>query len=80
MIVYHKCVRLLLYPQLSESSLNLQYVKLCANACAGVCEAYKRLHRKMKAGYSPLSLQTVFLAGMHSSLKPRKHENIVEKF
>jgi hypothetical protein len=63
MILYHKCVRLLLYPLLSRPVLSLQYLKLCAEACAGICEAYKRLHRKLKADYSPLSLQSVFLAG-----------------
>lgn len=63
MILYHKCVRCLLFPQLSESLLNLQYVRLCAEACAGVCEAYKRLYRTLKADYTPLSLQSVFLAG-----------------
>ncbi|RDW58443.1 hypothetical protein BP5796_12373 [Coleophoma crateriformis] len=64
MILYHKCVRCLLFPQLSEPLLNLQYVKLCAEACAGVCETYKRLYRTLKPGYNPLSLQSVFLAGL----------------
>lgn len=64
MIFYYKCVRLLLYPQLAKPNLNLQYLKICAEACAGVCEAYKRLHRTLEADYSPLALQSMFLAGM----------------
>lgn len=66
MILYYKCVRLLLYPQLSKPNLNLQYLKMCAEACAGVCESYKRLHRILRADYSPLSLQSLFLAGSYN--------------
>ncbi|RDW60223.1 hypothetical protein BP5796_11829 [Coleophoma crateriformis] len=64
MVAYHKCVRLLLYPQLSEKPINKKYLNLCAQACGGVCTRYKSLHHSMNIGFSPLSLQNVFLAGL----------------
>ncbi|KAI1774282.1 fungal-specific transcription factor domain-containing protein [Hypoxylon cercidicola] len=64
LISYYRSVRSLLYRQLSEVPVNLQYLRLCAEAGAGICEGYKRLHRKFANGYSPISLQTVFLAGL----------------
>lgn len=79
-ILYYKCVRLLFYPQLLQPNLNLQYLKTCAQACAGVCESYKRLHRILKADYSPLSLQSLFLSGLTliycNWLAPRNHLNV----
>jgi hypothetical protein len=67
MIPYYKCVRLLLYPQLSEPDLSLEYLKICAEACAGICEAYKRLHNIYGADASPLAVQSLFIAGKKRS-------------
>jgi hypothetical protein len=64
MIPYYKVLRLLLYPQLSQHNLNLHYLKLCADACAGICAAYKRLHRIGKADCSPFTVQALFLTGL----------------
>jgi hypothetical protein len=66
MVSYYRCVRLLLYPQLlvTDSPVNMEYLKLCAEACGGVCQAYKRLHHKFAVGFSTLSIQSVFLAGV----------------
>jgi hypothetical protein len=64
MIPYYKVLRLLLYPQLSEQNLNLHYLKLCADACAGICAAYKRLHRIGRADCSPFAVQALFLTGL----------------
>jgi hypothetical protein len=64
MIPYYKVLRLLLYPQLSERNLDLDYLKLCANACAGICAAYKRLHRIGRADCSPFAVQALFLTGL----------------
>jgi len=64
MVAYHKVVRLLLYPSLFTTSLNTHYLHLCGLACAGVCQTYKSLHHSMNFGPSPLSLQSVFLAGL----------------
>lgn len=63
MIPYYKVVRLLLYPQLSEDNLDLEYLIICAEACSGICEAYKRLHDIYKADCSPLAIQSLFIAG-----------------
>jgi hypothetical protein len=67
MVSYYRCIRLLLYPQLIESPVNMEYLKICADACGGVCKAYKRLHHKFSIGFSTLSIQSVFLAGMFCS-------------
>lgn len=56
-------MRLLLQPQLYESVINDRYLKLCTEACAGVCETYKRLHDRFPVSFSTISVQTVFLAG-----------------
>ncbi|KAK2759365.1 hypothetical protein FQN54_002843 [Arachnomyces sp. PD_36] len=64
MVFYFKCLRLLLYPQLSKEHVNPQYLKACAAACGGVCLTYKRLHQTMSVGYSMMALQTVFMAGL----------------
>ena len=63
MIHYHKCIRLLLQPQLYEGVVNERYLKLCTEACAGLCESYKRLHDRFPVSFSTISVQTVFLAG-----------------
>jgi hypothetical protein len=63
MVFYFKCLRLLLYPQLSKPHVNPRFLKACAAACGGVCQTYKRLHQTMSVGYSMMALQTVFLAG-----------------
>lgn len=70
MVFYFKCLRLLLYPQLSKHNVNLRFLKACAAACAGVCKTYKRLHQTMSVGYSMMALQTVFLAGMFITYIP----------
>jgi len=64
MVAYHKVVRLLLYPSLFTTPLNTYYLHLCGLACGGVCQTYKSLHHSMNFGPSPLSLQSVFLAGL----------------
>ncbi len=64
MIEYSTTVRLLLFPQISESSVQPKYLKLCAVACARVCESYKRLHLEGRAlSYSPMATQRLFLSG-----------------
>jgi hypothetical protein len=63
MVFYYKCLRLLLYPQISKKQVNPRFLKACADSCAGVCGTYKRLHQSMAVGYSMMALQTVFMAG-----------------
>lgn len=71
-IHYYRCVRFLLYPQLAETPVNMQYLRLCADACAGVTSDYRRLHQVFPVGFSALSIQSVFLAGeSHSALFSR---------
>jgi len=64
MIFYHKCRRLLLYPQITKKDVTPKFLKDCAGACAGICGAYKRLHQVLAVGYSLMALQTVFMAGL----------------
>lgn len=64
MIPYYKVIRLLIYPQLPGTNLNLPYLKICAEACAGICEAYKRLHRMGRTDCSPFTIQALFLTGL----------------
>lgn len=64
MIPYYKVIRLLIYPQLSGTNLNFPYLKLCADACVGICEAYKRLHRMGRTDCSPFAVQALFLTGV----------------
>ncbi|KFA54954.1 hypothetical protein S40293_02305 [Stachybotrys chartarum IBT 40293] len=64
MVFYHKCLRLLLYPQISKTNVAPRFLKECAKACAGICGAYKRLHQTLAVGYSFMALQTVFMAGL----------------
>lgn len=68
MIQYYTCVRILLYPQLSDPNIDSQYLLQCAEACGGVCESYKQMHHLMLVDYSPLALQGIFLAGVTSQL------------
>lgn len=81
MIPYYKVIRLLIYPQLSETNLNLSYLKICADACAGICEAYKRLHRLARTDCSPFAVQALFLTGLtllHCTwLAPRNYLGVV---
>ncbi|PVH99770.1 hypothetical protein DM02DRAFT_468178, partial [Periconia macrospinosa] len=63
-ISYHRCVQLLLQPQLYASIINDRYFELCMNASRGVCEGYKRIYHSMPMAFSSLSLQTVFIAGL----------------
>ncbi|KAI1868736.1 uncharacterized protein JN550_006311 [Neoarthrinium moseri] len=64
MVFFCKCKRLLLFPEISKTPVNPRYLKECAMACAGACGAYKRLHQVMSVGYSIMSVQTVFMAGL----------------
>ncbi|EXJ85720.1 hypothetical protein A1O1_06088 [Capronia coronata CBS 617.96] len=41
-----------------------RYLALCARAAGDVCQYYKRLHQYTSVGYSLLSLNSVFTAGM----------------
>ncbi|ORY66068.1 fungal-specific transcription factor domain-containing protein [Pseudomassariella vexata] len=63
-IHYHRCVRFLLYPQLDENPINMQYLRLCADACSGIITDYRSLHQVFPVGFSALSIQSVFLAGL----------------
>jgi hypothetical protein len=63
MVFYYKTLRLLLYPQLSQSQGNVRYLAKCAEACSGVCQTYKKLHQNISVGFSLMALQTVFMAG-----------------
>jgi hypothetical protein len=64
MVFYHKCRRLLLYPQITKKDVMPRFLKECARSCAGICGAYKRLHQSLAVGYSLMALQTVFMAGL----------------
>ncbi|KAI1101459.1 fungal-specific transcription factor domain-containing protein [Jackrogersella minutella] len=61
---YYRCVRFLLYPQLAKNPVNMHYLKLCADACIGIVTDYRRLHQTFPIGFSALSIQSVFLAGL----------------
>lgn len=63
-IHYYRCVRFLLYPQLAETPVNMHYIKVCSDACAGIISDYRRLHHVFPVGFSALSIQSVFMAGM----------------
>ncbi|KPI42053.1 putative transcriptional regulatory protein [Cyphellophora attinorum] len=62
-IHYHRTVRFLLYPRLTTTP-NMHYLKLCAQACSGIISDYRRLHQVFPVGFSALSIQSVFLAGL----------------
>ncbi|ETS78522.1 hypothetical protein PFICI_10584 [Pestalotiopsis fici W106-1] len=59
---YYNCQRQLYLPMIMSKSP--RYVKECAEACVGVCDTFKKLHRNSVVGYSLWALQTVFLAGL----------------
>ncbi|KAI1642258.1 fungal-specific transcription factor domain-containing protein [Daldinia loculata] len=61
---YYRCVRFLLYPQLAKNPVNVLYLKTCADACIGIITDYRRLHHAFPIGFSALSIQSVFLAGL----------------
>ncbi|KAK6948127.1 hypothetical protein Daesc_009891 [Daldinia eschscholtzii] len=63
-IHYYRCVRFLLYPQLAKNLVNMHYFKICADACMGIIADYRRLHHTFPIGFSALSIQSVFLAGL----------------
>lgn len=63
-VSYHRCVQLLLQPQLYATVINDRYFELCMNASRGVCEGYKRMYHGMPMAFSSLALQTVFIAGL----------------
>ncbi|KAK7970642.1 hypothetical protein PG988_009715 [Apiospora saccharicola] len=63
-IHYYRCVRFLLYPRLAKTPMNMKYLELCANACSGIIADYRRLHHVFPVGFSALSIQSVFLAGL----------------
>jgi hypothetical protein len=64
MIPYYNVIHLLVYPQFSESKLNISYLKICADACAGICEAYIRLYHMGRTDCSPFAVQALFLTGL----------------
>ncbi|KFA70194.1 hypothetical protein S40285_04420 [Stachybotrys chlorohalonatus IBT 40285] len=64
MAAYYKAFRTLLQPRLYEKNIPERYLELCAEACRGVCQTYKRLHTKLPIAFTSLSLQSVFLAGL----------------
>ncbi|KAH8899855.1 hypothetical protein GQ53DRAFT_203201 [Thozetella sp. PMI_491] len=45
-------------------NVNMNYLRLCADACAGIAHDYRQLHRIFPVGFSALSIQSVFLAGL----------------
>ncbi|KAI2614671.1 fungal-specific transcription factor domain-containing protein [Hypoxylon fragiforme] len=61
---YYRCVRFLLYPQLAETPVNMHYLNICADACIGIISDYRKLHHLFPIGFSALSIQSVFLAGL----------------
>ncbi|KAK8027234.1 hypothetical protein PG991_004290 [Apiospora marii] len=63
-IHYYRCIRFLLYPRLAKTPMNMKYLELCANACSGIITDYRRLHHVFPVGFSALSIQSVFLAGL----------------
>jgi hypothetical protein len=64
MASYYKTVRVLLQPRLYEKTINERYLLICAEACRGICETYKRLHSRLAISFTSFSLQSVFLSGM----------------
>jgi hypothetical protein len=64
MASYYKSVRVLLQPRLYEQNIDQRYLDLCAEACRGVCQTYKRLHQRIPLAFTSVSLQSVFLAGL----------------
>ncbi len=48
----------------SQNGVNMHYLRLCSDACAGIARDYRRLHHAFALGFSALSIQSVFLAGL----------------
>jgi hypothetical protein len=65
MIYYYKTLRLLLYPHITTANINKDILVKCAEACGGVCRAYKNLHRQTSVGFSLIALYSVFLSGLN---------------
>ena len=63
-VYYYKCLRLLLYPHLSSPIVDPDIVIRCADACGGVCRAYKALHRDTTVGFSLIAIYSIFLSGL----------------
>src|SRR5689334_23269960 len=65
MVYYYKCIRFLLYPIiLSHEAADINWVKRCAQACAGVCQTYKKLHQAVPVGFTVMALHSIFIAGL----------------
>ncbi|KAH7303853.1 fungal-specific transcription factor domain-containing protein [Stachybotrys elegans] len=65
MVYYYKCIRFLLYPIIfSPEAADVHYLKRCAQACAGVCQTYKKLHQSVPVGFSVMALHSIFIAGL----------------
>jgi hypothetical protein len=65
MVYYYKCIRFLLYPIiLSADVADINCLRRCAQACAGVCQTYKKLHQEVPVGFSVMALHSIFIAGL----------------
>ncbi|KFA46129.1 hypothetical protein S40293_03749 [Stachybotrys chartarum IBT 40293] len=65
MAYYYKCMRFLLYPVVLSSEIaDVYFLKRCAEACAGVCRTYKKLHQSVPVGFSVMALHSIFIAGL----------------
>lgn len=65
MVYYYKCMRFLLYPVILSSEVaDVHFLQKCAEACAGVCRTYKRLHQAVPVGFSVMALHSIFIAGL----------------
>ncbi|KAF2769755.1 hypothetical protein EJ03DRAFT_87887 [Teratosphaeria nubilosa] len=64
MVYFYKCLRFLLHPHISAPDPHLHYLERCVEACAGVCQTYKRLHQNVTVGFSLMALHSVFFAGL----------------
>lgn len=65
MVYYHQCMRFLLFPVILSSDMaDVPLLKKCAEACAGVCQTYKKLHQKVSVGFSVMALHSIFIAGL----------------
>jgi hypothetical protein len=60
---HYRVVRFLLYPMLSQTPANKQWIRLCADACTGITGDYLALHHIFPVGFTALSIQSIFLAG-----------------
>ena len=64
LLYYYKCLRLLLYPNLTAPDVSTHLLIKCAEACGGVCRLYKQLHRQTSVGFSLMALYSIFLSGL----------------